>query len=81
MFFFFIGKCPFSVARRIVKKKSSVIFFVEWYFREEEIPFGKKWDRVRKSVAKGGLGIRSIRDVDKALLGKWLWRLGMSSSG
>ena len=28
------------------------------------------------ALTKGGLGIRSIEKVNKALLEKWLWRVG-----
>lgn len=28
-----------------------------------------------------GLGIRSLRNVNKAMVGKWLWHLGMDSQG
>lgn len=29
-----------------------------------------------KPLEKGGLGIRRIRDHNRALLAKWLWRFG-----
>lgn len=34
-----------------------------------------KWDLVCQPIANGGLGICSIDKVNKALLGKWLWRV------
>ena len=33
-----------------------------------------KWDDVFHSKREGGLGIRPLRDVNKALKAKWLWR-------
>ena len=33
-----------------------------------------KWSTVCKSKEKGGLGIRSLSNLNKALLGKWIWR-------
>ena len=34
------------------------------------------WKRVCLSKAKGGLGIRSLLLMNKALLSKWAWRFG-----
>ena len=35
-----------------------------------------RWNLVRKSKKGGGLGIKSIKTMNQALLAKWLWRLG-----
>lgn len=40
-----------------------------------------RWEIVCKPIAQGGLGIRSGDKVNKALLGKWLWRLGELGQG
>lgn len=32
-----------------------------------------KWEEVKKPIWDGGLGLRSIRDLNSALQGKWLW--------
>lgn len=34
------------------------------------------WDRVCSPKFKGGLGLRSMEVMNKALLFKWLWRFG-----
>ena len=36
-----------------------------------------KWDIVCTSKMKGGLGIRKLSNLNKALLGKWNWRFAM----
>ena len=38
------------------------------------------WNTVCLPVAQGGLGVYKVADVNKALLGKWLWRFGMEDS-
>lgn len=35
-----------------------------------------KWDKVCLPIKKGGLGIRHLETMNKALLGKWPWRVG-----
>ena len=40
-----------------------------------------KWEVVCKPTAHGGLGIQSIENMNKSLIGKWLWRLGNSVQG
>ena len=39
------------------------------------------WASVCKPKLEGGLGIRPLREMNRALLGKWLWRLGNESEG
>lgn len=39
------------------------------------------WNQVCKPVDCGGLGIHPISDMNKALLGKWIWKVGDNSQG
>lgn len=34
-----------------------------------------KWSEVKKPLKEGGLGLRSLTKLNKALLGKWIWKL------
>lgn len=36
-----------------------------------------RWEEVKKPMRVGGLGLRSIRALNGALHGKWLWRYFM----
>ena len=38
------------------------------------------WDIVYSSKEKGGLGIRSLSNFNKALLEKWNWRFAMEEN-
>eukprot|EP00268_Persea_americana_P009387 TRINITY_DN13775_c0_g1_i3.p1 TRINITY_DN13775_c0_g1~~TRINITY_DN13775_c0_g1_i3.p1 ORF type:complete len:207 (-),score=26.83 TRINITY_DN13775_c0_g1_i3:75-695(-) len=40
-----------------------------------------RWATVCKPLSQGGLGIRSIVKMNKASLGKWLWRVGELGHG
>ncbi|CAN0912200.1 Transposon TX1 uncharacterized 149 kDa protein [Linum grandiflorum] len=34
------------------------------------------WDKVKTPMRRGGLGVTDLESLNKALLGKWLWRFG-----
>ncbi|KAK1274779.1 hypothetical protein QJS04_geneDACA000807 [Acorus gramineus] len=38
-------------------------------------PYLAKWDLVCRDKKDGGMGILNLQNMNKALLGKWLWRL------
>lgn len=39
-----------------------------------------RWEKVIHPTEDGGLGIRSIKDKNKALLEKWIWRYHVEES-
>lgn len=39
------------------------------------------WDVVKRPIATGGLGIRSLPVLKKALLAKWLWKFMSCGAG
>ena len=78
VYFISLFKCPISVINHIEKLQRDFL----WQGRSG----GKKfhlvdWASVCKPKQEGGLGIRPLREMNRALLGKWLWRLGNESEG
>jgi hypothetical protein len=62
---------PASVANRIEKLYRDFL----WGGLGDEFKFHLvKWSKVCSPISEGGLGIRSLRTFNRALLGKWLWR-------
>ena len=71
-------KCPKSIFQKIEKLQCEFLWNDSVEKRQYHLV---KWDSVCKPFAQGGLGIRSIEKVNKALLGKWLWRVGDPKQG
>lgn len=64
---------PSSVAARIEKIKR---YFL-WQGRTEEFKSHLvEWNKVCRPKEEGGLGLRPVKLMNQALLGKWLWRFG-----
>jgi hypothetical protein len=62
---------PLAVAKHIESIQSGFL----WGGMGEEFKFHLvNWRKVCSPVREGGLGIRSLRSFNHALLGKWLWR-------
>ena len=63
---------PVSVAKRLEKLQRNFL----WGGSGEDSKHNLvKWDTVYSPIDKGGLGIRLLVPLNRALLGKWLWRL------
>eukprot|EP00268_Persea_americana_P033450 TRINITY_DN3312_c0_g1_i6.p1 TRINITY_DN3312_c0_g1~~TRINITY_DN3312_c0_g1_i6.p1 ORF type:complete len:225 (-),score=29.21 TRINITY_DN3312_c0_g1_i6:634-1308(-) len=78
IYFMSILKCPISITNRIEKLQRAF----RWHGKSAEKKFHlRDWVSVCTSKLEGGLGIRSLRKMNQALLGKWLWRLGDESEG
>lgn len=43
------------------------------------VPFG--WKKGCRTITNGGLGIYSVKRMDKALLENWLWRFSNDNNG
>jgi hypothetical protein len=62
---------PADVASRLEKIQRDFL----WGGLNDEAKFHLvDWDTVCSPISEGGLGIRSLRKFNQALLGKWLWR-------
>lgn len=40
-----------------------------------------KWEEIKKLIFKGGLGIKSLVEMNVTLQGKWLWRYFQEEEG
>uniref|UniRef100_A0A2N9FLS3 Reverse transcriptase domain-containing protein n=1 Tax=Fagus sylvatica TaxID=28930 RepID=A0A2N9FLS3_FAGSY len=62
---------PVSVAKRLEKFQRTFL----WGGSGEDPKHSLvKWDTICSPIDKGGLGIRLLVPLNRALLGKWLWR-------
>ena len=52
-----------------------------WHGKEKKKFHLIKWSQVCKPKKEGGLGIRALKKLNSALLGKWLWRIGDETEG
>jgi hypothetical protein len=76
-YFLSLFTIPISVAHRIEKLQRD---FLWGGMGNDSTHHLMGWDKVCTPKAKGGLGIRSLVLLNKALLGKWLWRFGLEEN-
>lgn len=73
IYFLSLFKCPATIADCIERLQREFL----WHGKDMSKKYHLvKWDNVCRSKNEGGLGIRPIRQMNCALLGKWLWRIG-----
>ena len=73
-YFLSLFPIPASVANRIERLQRN---FLWGSFGDDPKICLVKWASVCAPISSGGLGIRKISLFNEALLGKWLWRLGL----
>ncbi|KAG6661509.1 hypothetical protein CIPAW_03G178800 [Carya illinoinensis] len=70
-YFLSLFPLPASVALRLEKTFRDFL----WGSLEDVKKFHLiKWEKVCTHMENGGLGLRNLRILNRALLGKWLWR-------
>lgn len=78
IYFISIFKCPVEVIKCMEKLQKDFL----WHGNEKKMTFHSiKWTQVCKSEEYGGSGIRSLKEMNLAPDGKWLWRIGDGSKG
>lgn len=72
-YFMSIFRCPSSVVNRIGKLHCD--FFMAGKETKKKYHL-VEWKKVCTPKIEGGLGLRLLRLINNALLGKWFWRIG-----
>lgn len=78
IYFISIFKCPVEVIKWMEKLQMDFLL----HGNEKKMKFHLiKWTQVCKSEEYGGSGIGSLKEMNLAPEGKWLWRIGDGSKG
>lgn len=70
-FYFSLFKAPNQVIKKLVYLQRNFL----WGSEERKKTPWVAWHQVCRDNDKGGLGIKSLKELNIAMLGKWRWKL------
>jgi len=78
LYFMSLFKAPKTVCKELIRIQRQ--FLWGWGHDSKKMAW-VSWNTVCKNRESGGLGVKDVEKFNKALLGKWKWRLGLEEEG
>ena len=78
VYYFSMFRCPTTIIKRLERLQREFLWHGASPHKKLHLV---NWESICKSKEEGGLGVRPIKKMNQALLGKWLWRIRDGSQG